>query len=163
MLKIQGRLVLLAGLVAGLGFTSWGWWQSAQNSRTLQMTVDKQSRMISEMTDVEAETVKETTEIRTNPDGSKVTRKEKTSTANRTETRRTDAQVKEKAVVQIPPKLSRYSLGLQYPLNRDSLSKPDWHDIRMEGGMRLGDTPFEATIGYGVSTKDLTLGIRFHF
>ena len=157
--------VLIVGLLALCGLLGWGWVNSFQQNQSLQLTVDKQAHILSEMSVTDVETVKEVTETKANVDGSRVIRKEKISTVNKSEIKRIDSNTKEHSNIKIAPKISKYSLGLQYPMKRDSILKPDWHEIRIEGGVRLGDSPVHIIVGHNLLINDstFTLGLRLDF
>lgn len=93
--------------------------------------------------------VSETHTVIKKPDGTTITRVKKEQ-----------EHAKESLPIAEPAlKRERYALGVEYLPSLSEL--PSSRDVRIHGGVRLGDTPFYGTGGYDVKNHQFSLGIEY--
>ncbi len=103
----------------------------------------------------EVQYVDRVTTITKNPDGT-----ETTTIVDKTVT---DTKEKEKESDKVNvSSVSKYSVGVNYT-QKDMSTKFDYKSIGLDIGYRLGNTPFEITLGGNPWKKEATAGVRINW
>lgn len=132
--------------------------------KEMELTISKQSHLLETVNRTEDNATKEVTETHIKPDGSRIIRKEKTENKSKVFSKIADKKdvesVKQTTREVTVPKYSRYSLGVQYPVNKDSIINPDWRDLGITAGMRIGPTPIRIEADFWPKRREITLGLE---